>query len=149
MTGRVKSSKGAWRDALAGAACGALAAALYYFYSEATGPSPYNILLIGHAPVFMTFGGMAGLLVWAMRDSEIAGGRREGRASRARERAGALRGLLIGAGCGALVTLLYWLHLELSRPSAYGRFVVLTFGAVLTIFCGVAGFVFGATRDHV
>ena len=73
MRGREVYGTGAWRGAVAGAACGALATALFYLYHEVTGPSPYNIILIGHAPVFMTFGGMAGLLVRAMRDSQTDG----------------------------------------------------------------------------
>ena len=149
MFGRGKSSKGAWRDALAGAASGALATALYYFYHEVTNPNPYNIILIGHALVFMNFGGMAGLLVWAMRDSETAVGGHERQSLAGAGKGRSLwRGFVVGAVCGALIPLLYLLHLELTRPSAYGRFVVMTFGSVLTIFCGVAGLVFGAARDH-
>jgi cobalamin synthase len=59
-----------WLAALVGMACGALAAALYYLCSQVLRPSPYNILLLGHAPVLMVFGGMAGLLVSAMRNSD-------------------------------------------------------------------------------
>lgn len=128
MVGSGKSGKGAWRGAVAGAACGALATALYYIYNEVTSPSPYNIILIGHAPVLMTFGAMAGLLVWAMRDSRTD--RVEYQAQTFTgpgKRRSLWRGPANGAARGALVPLLCWVHLELTRPSAYGRFVVLTF----------------------
>lgn len=148
MGGRRNIGKGAWRGGMAGAACGALATALYYLYHEATNPNPYNVILVGHAPVFMTFGGMAGLLVWAMRDSATDRVEHQEQTLTGRGKRKSLwRGPAIGAASGALVPLLYWVHMELTSPSAYGRFVVLTFGSVLTIFCAVAGLVFGETRD--
>ena len=152
---------GAWLGALAGVACGVLATVLYYLYVELTDPHPYNVLLIFHAPVFMALGGMAGLLVWAMRDSGTAergltpAMRRRG-AARGRERGslpdkkrgpGRWRGPAIGAACGAVVALLYWLYFESSRPNAYSRLFALTYGPALVIFGAVAGLVFGATRD--
>ena len=148
MSERERGSKAAWRGALAGAASGALATAIYYVYNEVTSPSPYNAILIGHAPVFMTFGGMAGLLVWAMRDSGTDRVEYQAQAfTGPAKRRSLWRGPAVGAACGAIGPLLYWVHMELTSPSAYGRFVVLTFGSVLTIFCAVAGLVFGETRD--
>jgi hypothetical protein len=155
MSGLGNNRRGAWRGALAGVACGVLATVLYFLYYQVTSPSPYNIIFLIYAPVFMTFGGMAGLLVWAMRDSEsVEVGRRDAARGHEREslpdkrrRLSFWRGPAIGAACGALITLLWWLWLELTRPSAYGRLFVLTYGSVFVVFCAVAGLVFGATRD--
>jgi hypothetical protein len=63
------NNTGAWRAALAGMACGALATVLLYLYFQVRHPTPYNALLFGYAPVLMVFGGMAGLVYSAMRDS--------------------------------------------------------------------------------
>ena len=150
--------RGAWRGALAGVACGVLATVLYYVYYQLTDPHPYNAFLIFQAPVFMTFGGMAGLLVWAMRDS---GGVEAGRRGAARGHVGEeslpverrrrsfWRGPAVGASFGALAALLFWLYLEWAgSPGAYGRAIALIYGSAFTVFCAVAGLVFGATRGN-
>jgi hypothetical protein len=81
---RGNNSRGAWSAALAGVACGALGTALNFVYCQVTDPSPYDILILFYSPVSMTFGGMAGLLVWAMRDSgRPSGGRHQPRADAA------------------------------------------------------------------
>jgi hypothetical protein len=65
-----------------------------------------------------------------------------------RKRSSALRGGLVGATCGAVVALLYWLYFELTRPSSYSRLFALAYGPAFIIFCATAGVVFGATRDQ-
>ena len=159
---RGNKSRGVWGAAVAGVGCGALGTALYFVYSELTEPSPYNVLLLIYAPVFMTFGGMAGLLVWAMRGSGTdewgptpdtgrrgaARGREWESLPDKRRRPSFWRGPAVGASCGALGALLFWLYLELTgSPGAYGRAIALIYGSAFIAFCAVAGLVFGATRE--
>lgn len=59
---------------------------------------------------------------------------------------GVWRAALAGVACGALVTFLFWLYFELTRPSAYSRLFALTFGPGLVLFGATAGLVFRRPR---